>query len=242
VVINALWERGLWPVDPGEYAEAAPDPTDLAAMEAALRERLLKIDAELVEHLERTRVDRYLSNRGITIRPTPQQIGYHPSLYHPWSGESWPAMVAAMRDVTGKVAAFHRTWLTFAEPITKVPLDPVRAHVGSWKGLAVQLAPAAETLCIGEGIETTLAGMELYGLPGWATTTAGNVPELPPLVRSVLILADNDETGLDSAIKAAWQYQREGRAVQIVTPDECNDLNDFLQLTQATQVDSRRRA
>jgi phage/plasmid primase-like uncharacterized protein len=93
---------------------------------------------------------------------------------------------------------------------------------GSVHGAAVRLWPAAPRLVVGEGIETTIAAAALLRLPGWAGVSAGNLGEamaLPPLVREVIIAADNDPVGQREAERAARRWAAEGRRVRIATPD-----------------------
>ena len=70
-------------------------------------------------------------------------------------------------------------------------------------------------------------------MAGWAAISAGNLPdlELPEIVRSVVIAADNDKVGLNAANAAAHRFIREGRRVQIrKPPGGVNDFNDHLLL------------
>ena len=64
-------------------------------------------------------------------------------------------------------------------------------------GGAVRLVPAQEALLVGEGIETCLAAMQATAQPAWAAlSTSGLIGlRLPPIVGSVVILADNDSSG-----------------------------------------------
>jgi putative DNA primase/helicase len=233
-IVEWLELRGLWPVEVAPVEAAQPNAAAdrvLGEMDPGLLERMRKIDAKL-RRIDNTRVDRYLTNRGIKIR-SPHQIAYHPALWHPFTGTSWPAMVAIIRTVEGHVAGLHRTYLTYAKPIGKAPIDPVRLTLGPVLGHAVQLAPAAETLLIGEGIETVLSAMQLYVLPGWAALSAANLVHviLPKVVRKVIILVDDDRAGRREALAAAWRLRREGLRVQLIkpTPDGANDFNDLLQ-------------
>ena len=61
--------------------------------------------------------------------------------------------------------------------------------LGRVAGGAVRLAPAAETIVIGEGIETTLAAMQHTGLPGWAAlSTSGLMRLVPPAIVGTVII------------------------------------------------------
>jgi putative DNA primase/helicase len=238
-IVEALELRGLWPV---EVTRAKQRGNRLsAAVKRDITQSMARIDAQL-KPIANTRADRYLTGRGITVRSA-TELAYHPSLFHPWSETTWPAMVAIVRNVAGEVVDFHRTWLSIAEPIVKAPIDPPRAWLGSITGHAVHLALAAETLLIGEGIETTLSAMQLYGLPGWAAMTAGNLVKvkLPPIVREVIFAADNDKSGggVAAATKAAQRFRREGLQVRVMMPDVLNDFNDLLLLWQREGIDER---
>jgi hypothetical protein len=216
--------RELWPVE----AEGDEQPADQPKPRPQLDERLLKLDAEL-QPAEHTRVDRYLTARGITIR-SPRRIAYHRSLWHPWTRTSWPAMICVLQDVHGHPVAVHQTYLTHAEPVRKAPVEPLRAMLGPLKGHAVHLSPAAETLLLAEGVETTLSAMQWLGLPGWSAISAGNLPhvELPEIVREVVIAADSDQSGVAAATQAARTFRRAGRTVRVVKPSGCGDFNDLL--------------
>jgi putative DNA primase/helicase len=223
-IVEALERRGLWPVASNQ--PAAPIGSPDAAAKAA---RLYRINAE-TRPFDNTHVDRYLTQRGLTVRPPPQQLGYHPSLFHGWTRTSWPAMVAVVRDVEDRVVGFHRTWLTHTEPVTKAPIDPPRAMLGPLSGHTVHLAPAGPVLLLGEGIETTLSAMQLSSLPGWAALSSTNLPtiKLPPVVRKVIVLVDDDEAGAVGAARAAMRFRRNGLQVEGIKPKGCNDFNDLL--------------
>jgi putative DNA primase/helicase len=96
------------------------------------------------------------------------------------------------------------------------------------------LAPhrAGVELLISEGIETTLAAMQLFGLPGWAAICAPGIEalELPTEVRAVAIAADNDVsgTGQRAALSAQARWMAEGHSVRILLPPNPGDFNDVL--------------
>jgi putative DNA primase/helicase len=105
--------------------------------------------------------------------------------------------------------------------------------LGRAAGGAVRLAPAAETLLVGEGIETTLVPMQATGLPGWAALSAIGIERLmlPPLVQHVVILADHDRSGAGerAAYRTADRWLAEGRRVRIAMPPEPGtDFADLL--------------
>jgi putative DNA primase/helicase len=185
----------------------------------------------------------YSTGRRITIAPPPS-LRYAPSLRHR-DGTYGPAMVARVDDVDGRLIGVHRTWLA---------RDPVRqwyrrdrASLGPIGGGAVRLAPPAETLLIGEGIETTAAGMLATAQPAWAAlSTSGMVAlVLPPIVRTVVILADHDVSGAGerAARTAAARWLAEGRRVRLAMPPEpATDFNDVLLGRDHTRIEVRHVA
>jgi putative DNA primase/helicase len=68
-------------------------------------------------------------------------------------------MVAAVTRVPDRTpVAIHRTFLA-RDGSGKAPVDPQKMMIGPCAGGAVRLAPAAGTLMVGEGIETSLSAM-----------------------------------------------------------------------------------
>jgi putative DNA primase/helicase len=91
----------------------------------------------------------------------------------------------------------------------------------------------AETLLVGEGVETCLAAMQAMAQPTWAAlSTAGlRVFALPPSVRTVVILAEDDANGAGkrAARDAAQRWLAEGRRVRVAMPSEPgSDFADVL--------------
>ena len=162
---------------------------------------------------------RYLARRGITL-PPPPSLHWAPGCRHP-SRIYLPAMVAKVVNIDGDLIGVHRTFLqpdgSFLQPdgSGKADIEPQKASLGPISGGAVRLAPAAETLLIGEGIETCIAALQATSMPAWATlSTAGMVAlQLPPIAREIIILADHDANGAGqrAAYAAADRWLAEGR-------------------------------
>ena len=138
----------------------------------------------------------------------------------------------AVEHVEHGLVSAHRTWLAL-DGSAKASLDPVRISTGAIGGSAVRLAPAAEMLLIGEGIETCLAAMTATGLPCWAalSTSGMTALALPLIVRTVIILADHDANGAGerAAYAAADRWLAEGRGVRVAIPPEpVTDFADVL--------------
>ena len=62
-----------------------------------------------------TIVEAYLRKRGITALRGTTSLRFHPRCYYrpDWRlpTETWPAMIAAVTDLDGKITGAHRTWL-----------------------------------------------------------------------------------------------------------------------------------
>jgi hypothetical protein len=175
-------------------------------------------------------VARYLARRGITI-PIPPSLRWAPRCWHRDARAWLPAIVARVDGLDGKLIGVHRTYLDREATGQWHRRD--RASLGPIGGGAVRLAPAAETLMIGEGIETCLAAMQATVQPAWAALSTSGIAALllPPSVRTVIILADNDANGAGE--RAAWiaaqRWLAEGRRVRIaLPPDTDTDFNDVL--------------
>ena len=175
-------------------------------------------------------VARYLAGRGIITLTAPPSLRWAPSLRRQ-DGRHGPAMVARIDDLAGRLIGVQRTWLERDAADAWRRGD--RASLGPIRGGAVRLAPPAETLMIGEGIETCLAAMEATALPAWVGLSTSGLTALllPPEVRHVIILADNDASGAGerAARTAAARWFAEGRRVRIAMPPQPGtDMADVL--------------
>ena len=166
-----------------------------------------------------TPVERYLASRGITLS-VPQSLRWAPRCRHP-SGIYLPATIARIDNVDDEVIGIHRTFLQ-PDGSRKANVEPVKAMLGRAAGGAVRLARAAETLVIGEGIETCLAAMQVTGLPEWAALSTSGMMALllPPIVGDVLIAVDRDASGAGerAARTAGHRWLAEGRRVRLLIP------------------------
>lgn len=175
-------------------------------------------------------VEHYLGGRGIASKPLPPSLRWAPALRRT-DDTHGPAMVARVDDINGELVAVHRTWI--ARDDAGIWRRRDRASLGPMGGGAVRLAPAAETLMVGEGLETCLSAMQATAMPAWAAlSTSGLVGlALPPAVRVAIILADHDLNGAGerAARTAAARWLAEGRRVRIAMPPEPDtDFNDIL--------------
>ena len=173
-----------------------------------------------------TPVETYLRSRGLdlTDEVAGSALRWHPR--GPWGLDRSPMMVAAMSDVvTGEVRAVHRTALTSdGQKIDRKMLGPAA-------GTAIMLTPAAETVAVGEGIESALSAKQLgYGPGVWAMGSAGAMGRLPVLdgVQRLVLLEERDTASANAVSDCGHRWTRAGRAVSVVLPAVGKDLNDAL--------------
>lgn len=143
-------------------------------------------------------VAEYLSKRGIPSWITdapPHALRYHPALPYMVPGarpgtyeeiHRGPAMLGAILAPSGQLAGVHRTWIDLAQRKGKAiirhngeTLESKKVW-GHKKGCAIRLGgpERAETLVMGEGIETTLTAMAASTYPHaayWSGIDLGNM-------------------------------------------------------------------
>jgi putative DNA primase/helicase len=163
-----------------------------------------------------------------------QTIRFHPNC--PFVEERHPAMVCLVRGiVSNKPQAIHRTALTPEGRAIKRNGKTFRMSLGPVRGGAVKIDPdedVTQGLCIGEGVETCLAGRQMGLRPVWsAVTTSGvaNFPVLPSVV-GLHIFRENDANlaGPKAVEDCAARWRNAGLDVRVVDPGRGSDLNDEL--------------
>ncbi len=173
---------------------------------------------------------RYLAGRAITTSSPDLRFLRRTPLGPKGAVRFLPAMVAAVRNDVG-VLALHRTFLDPAGQGLARFDQPKRA-LGSLGSGAVRLAfPRGGRLGLAEGIETALSGMQLFGIPCWATL--GNerfgLVTIPESVRDLHLFVDNDAGGLLAEARAREAYACEGRRIATRRPERTDDdWNDVL--------------
>ncbi|HQU70404.1 MAG TPA: toprim domain-containing protein [Albidovulum sp.] len=148
-----------------------------------------------------TLAETYLRGRGLTSLDHLPALRFHPRCYYrPEDGgltEQWPALLAAVTDLTGRQTGTHRTWLA-RDGSGKAPLDPPRRAMGDLLGHAVRFGVPRDVLAAGEGIETVLSLREILpGLPSLAALSAGHLGAIlfPAGLQRLYILGDRDAAG-----------------------------------------------
>jgi putative DNA primase/helicase len=179
--------------------------------------------------LRGTLAERYLAQRGISV---PEEaldvIGFHPRC--PLRGTTAPALIALIQDITtGEPVGVHRRPLTPSAAAAGPPMS-----LGPKSDGVIRLSPAISTeLTIGEGIETSLAGMMLGSGPTWSVLDAGGISNFPVLesVQHLSILVDHDVSGTGQRAAAACRdrWLVAGKRVRLVMPGTPGqDINDLL--------------
>lgn len=166
--------------------------------------------------------------------PYPADLRFHPNLeyrcYDTGEITYHPALLAAVRDVSGALKGIQRTWL--APSGVKARLADPRRSLGHLHGHSVWLrhddtlrhgGPEYHSgfLLIGEGVETVLSLRD--AIPATALVAALSASHLagfilPQHVRHLFIARDNDPAGIRAARKLATRAADRGIAVTILRP------------------------
>ena len=187
-----------------------------------------------------TLVEAYLRNRGITVLYGTGSLRFHPRCYYRpvehSPTEIWPAMVAAVTDLSGHLTGAHRTWLDPAgfskATLGKAPLDTPRRAMGDLLGHAVRFGLAGDVMAAGEGIETILSlRCMLPTMPMVAALSAAHLSAIlfPDALRRLYIARDNDQAG-DGAMTTLLDRAREAGIEPIVLSPRLGDFNEDLRL------------
>ena len=146
--------------EPDVVPKASHPPVPAGSQEAA--RRLFAMSAPI----QGTIVETYLQHRGILHVHHGGSLRFHPRCYYRpdehLPAETWPAMIACVTDLDGRITGVHRTWL---DPdgfdrirLAKAPIDTPRRAMGDLLGNAVRFgATDDDVLVAGEGIETMLS-------------------------------------------------------------------------------------
>lgn len=190
--------------------------------------------------IERTLVEAYLRNRGITALHGTGNLRFHPHCYYRPDDhsptETWPAMIAAVADLSGHLTGAHRTWLDpggFSEAtLGKAPIDTPRRAMGDLLGHAVRFGVAGEVMAAGEGIETMLSlRCVLPTMPMVAALSAAHLSAIlfPDTLRRLYIARDDDPAG-DGAMATLVDRAQEVGIEAIVISPRLGDFNEDLRL------------
>lgn len=180
-----------------------------------------------------TVVETYLRHRGITELHGVDSLRFHPRCYYRPEADApteiWPAMIAAVTDLHGRITGAHRTWLD-PSGCGKAPIDTPRRAMGHLLGHAVRFGPASEVMAAGEGIETMLSlRCVIPKMPMVAALSAAHLGAIlfPATLRRLYIVRDNDPAG-DGAVAGLFDRTQSAGIEAIVLSPQCGDFNDDL--------------
>lgn len=192
------------------------------------RKRIEKTLGECVKLSPGDPVTLYLKRRGfVGVWPLPAVLMLHPRMPYWHGGENlgmFPAMVAPLVSPAGDVVALHRTYLTADGRKADVPkVKKLTGTAGPTDGACIRLCePQEGRLGVGEGVETCLAAWVATGLPVVAAYSAGSLTryQWPRDVRRLVVLADNDESGLGSAEVLRERAAAAGLSCVVAAPSD----------------------
>jgi hypothetical protein len=213
---------------PDKPADRPPAPTPADAADIAKTSAARRLWGE-AGPIEGTIAERYLIQaRHLEI---PEGVSGRVLRFHsscPFGAEKHPCLVALYRTIADDTpVAIHRTALSAdGRKIDRKMLGPVRSA-------AIKLTADADVtygLTIGEGIETTIAGMMRGYSPAWALGAAGGIKDFPVLagVDCLTIITDHDDAGIVAAQTCRKRWNDAGREVMtVMSPSEGEDVDDL---------------
>ena len=180
-----------------------------------------------------TPVEAYIRTRGISALHETGHLRFHPHCYYRPDDhgptEAWPAMIAAVSDLSGRITGVHRTWLA-PDGADKAPIDTPRKAMGDLLGHAVRFGVPGEVMAAGEGIESVLSVREV--VPGMAMAAALSAAHLAAILfaeplRRLYIVRDNDPAG-DGARDSLVERADAAGIEAIVLSPTLGDFNEEL--------------
>ena len=182
-----------------------------------------------------TIAETYLHERGLTDLRNCDALRFHPRCWYrpdaddPVLREAWPALIAAVTDMTGTLTGVHRTWLD-PSGRTKAPVATPRRSMGLILGNGVRIGRSADVMAVGEGLETVLSLR--MALPGMTMIAAGSATHLDALIlpaglRRLYVAQDDDAAGRRAAASVIARAEALGIESVALTPAG-GDFNDDL--------------
>ena len=180
-----------------------------------------------------TIVETYLHGRGITDLHGTGNLRFHPNCYYRPEGhgptQAWPAMIAAVTDLKGRITGAHRTWLA-RDGSDKAPVETQRKAMGNLLEHAVRFGVVEDVMAAGEGIETMLSLRQvLPPMPMVSALSAGHLSGIlfPANLRRLYIARDNDPAG-DRALACLIDRANEAGIEAITISPMLGDFNEDL--------------
>lgn len=218
---------------PEPQLRSKPDPAPQGSPEAA--RRLWAIS----QPIQGTVAEAYLRTRGITDLRNCGSLRFHPRCWYRGDPDdpvdrvrdAWPALIASVRDGSGKLTGVHRTWLA-PDGSGKAPVSTSRRAMGHLLGHGVRFGVADDVMAAGEGIETMLSMRQVAPtLPMVAALSANHLAalEMPSTLRRLYLVRDDDPAG-HGAVDALSDRARAAGIEALTVDASLGDLNDDLRL------------
>lgn len=156
-------------------------------------------------------------------------LRFHPRC--PWRDENTgqtiyaPCLLAPFRDIdSDEIVGIQRVALT--PNGAKIG----RRMLGAVAHAAIKFDAVNERLCVGEGLESSLAGRALGYEPVWALGSVGAIGRLPVIkdVKQLVVFGESGEASADAIKLVATRWHHAGRRVRIIKPVAGSDLNDVV--------------
>jgi hypothetical protein len=189
-----------------------------------------------------TIAETYLRKRGISALRSAPALRFHPCCYYKPDADApteiWPALIAAVTDLTGGITGAHRTWL---DPTgeDKAPVDTPRRAMGHLLGNGVRFGVVTDVMAAGEGIETVLSVRSvLPRLPIVAALSANHLGALlfGVTLRRLYVVRDDDPAGDFAVATLTERAQAAGIEALTLSPA----LGDFNEDLRSLGVDDLR--
>ena len=176
----------------------------------------------------------YLRSRRIDCSLPQHVLRFHPRCYfrpnERAERQSWPALLAAVTDLSGTITGVQRTYLA-RDGHDKAPFEEPRRALGHLHGHAVRLGRTSNVLAVGEGLETMLSLRTLApDLPIAAALSSSHLANLilPSGLSRLYIALDDDVAGREAAEHLRARADAAGIAAHLLIPPR-DDWNTALQ-------------
>ena len=191
-----------------------------------------------------TIVEAYLRSRGITALHGTGSLRFHPRCYYRPDAysptEVWPAMIAAVTDLDGKITGAHRTWLA-PDGRGKAPVDTPRRAIGHLLGNAVRFGVRGRGHGRRRGHRNHAVAPMRHADHADGGGAFGRTPRRHPVshaLRRLYIARDDDPAG-DGATATLLDRATEAGIEAIALSPQLGDFNEDL---RALGVDALRAA
>lgn len=185
-----------------------------------------------------TLAETYFLARGLAAAPASEDLLFNDNTTDWKTHRGEPALIARFRYPDGTASGgIHRTYLR-----PDGSWHTGKKMLGPCDGAVVMLAPPSPNgdLGIGEGIESTAAAMQFFGIPGWAACSDGGMRKFAIWLREnskakkllsvkrLSIWADAKRAGVSAAGELLATCQEIGFPAQLFIPRGGDDFADDL--------------